>query len=116
VEMLRQEYQNLLGQAEPAQGEQAKDRAYIELLLAASGTDLSRPATRTVARSLEPLSEREREILGFLCDGISNKEIALRLFVSENTIKFHLKKVFAKLDVRSRSQAINTARELRLVR
>lgn len=116
VEMLRQEYQNLLGQAEPAQGEQAKDRAYIELLLAASGTDLSRPATRTVARSLEPLSEREREILCFLCDGISNKEIALRLFVSENTIKFHLKKVFAKLDVRSRSQAINTARELRLVR
>lgn len=60
--------------------------------------------------------EREREILGFLCDGISNKEIASCLFVTENTIKLHLKKVFAKLDVRSRSQAIHTARALRLVK
>ena len=116
VEMLRQEYQTLLGQPDD---KQAAERNYIELLLAASGTDLSRPAARaglSAGQSLEPLSEREREILGFLCDGISNKEIASRLFVSENTIKFHLKKVFAKLDVRSRSQAINTARELRLVK
>lgn len=79
VEMLRQEYQNMLGQPDD---KQAAERNYIELLLAASGTDLSRPAARaglSAEQSLEPLSEREREILGFLCDGISNKEIASRL-------------------------------------
>jgi LuxR family maltose regulon positive regulatory protein len=49
--------------------------------------------------------------LRFLCQGIPNKEMATRLFVSENTIKFHLKNIYAKLDVRNRSQAIIAARE-----
>lgn len=116
--MLRQEYQCLLAQHDVATPSPtlAEERAYLERLLAACGIDLSRPAPQAGARELEPLSEREKEILRYLCEGVSNKDIAARLFVSENTIKFHLKKVFAKLDVRNRSQAINAAHDLHLVR
>ena len=46
---------------------------------------------------------------------MANKEIAARLYVSENTVKFHLKNIYSKLGVNSRVQAINAARTLRLV-
>ncbi|WP_253950360.1 LuxR C-terminal-related transcriptional regulator [Methylibium sp. T29] len=46
---------------------------------------------------------------------MANKEIASRLFVSENTVKFHLKNIYSKLGVSGRVQAINAARTLRLV-
>ena len=64
---------------------------------------------------LESLTQRETEILVFLANGVSNKEIAKRLFVSENTVKFHLKNVYSKLVVGSRLQAINAARRMGLV-
>lgn len=52
------------------------------------------------------LSQREQEILRLVCSGASNREISERLFLSENTVKFHLKNLYAKLDVKSRAQAI----------
>lgn len=52
------------------------------------------------------LSQREHEILWLVCNGASNREISERLFLSENTVKFHLKNLYAKLDVKSRAQAI----------
>ncbi len=51
-------------------------------------------------------------MLIFLANGVSNKEMAQRLFVSENTVKFHLKNVYSKLGVVTRLQAINAARQL----
>jgi LuxR family maltose regulon positive regulatory protein len=51
-------------------------------------------------------------MLIFLANGISNKEMAQKLFVSENTVKFHLKNVYSKLGVSNRLQAINAARQL----
>ena len=89
------------------------DRDYIELLLEASGTDLGRQAAGNALT--EALSEREKEMLHFLLDGTTNREIAGRLFVSENTVKFHLKNIYSKLGVGNRLQAINTARALRLI-
>lgn len=51
------------------------------------------------------LSDREIEILQLLANGLSNKEIAAKLFLSVNTIKVHLRNVFAKIDVQSRTEA-----------
>lgn len=57
----------------------------------------------------ETLSEREIEVLRHVADGRANKEIAARLRVSEDTIKGHLKTIFAKLDARDRTHAVTVA-------
>jgi LuxR family maltose regulon positive regulatory protein len=57
----------------------------------------------------DSLSDREAEIVAHLADGASNKLIARRLGLTENTIKFHLKKVYAKLGVSTRRQAVARA-------
>lgn len=60
------------------------------------------------------LSQREQEILRLLCCGASNREISEKLFLSENTVKFHLKNLYLKLDVKNRAQAIlKTQQDLR---
>jgi DNA-binding CsgD family transcriptional regulator len=61
------------------------------------------------------ITEREREVLQLLADGRSNKEIAARLGLSPNTVKTHLARLFEKLRVTRRTQAIVLARELGLV-
>lgn len=63
---------------------------------------------------LEPLSSREIEILALMADGLSNAEIASRLFLSPNTLKSHTQNIYGKLDVHSRMQAVNKGRELKL--
>jgi len=61
------------------------------------------------------ISGRELEVLGLLAAGGSNKEIARRLEVSPNTVKTHLTKLFAKLEARRRTEAIQKARELGMI-
>ena len=61
------------------------------------------------------LSDRELEVLKLVADGLSNKEIAAKLFVSVNTVKTHLKKVYEKLDVNRRTQAVEKAKSLQLI-
>lgn len=56
------------------------------------------------------ITPRELEILEALAAGLSNKEIAARLFVSENTVKTHAARVFAKLSARRRTQAVQLAK------
>jgi ATP/maltotriose-dependent transcriptional regulator MalT len=53
----------------------------------------------------EPLSEREREVLQWLSAGASNREIAGRLYITENTVKRHIYNIFGKLNVSNRTQA-----------
>ncbi|PLK45215.1 helix-turn-helix transcriptional regulator [Emticicia sp. TH156] len=61
------------------------------------------------------LSKRELEVLELMASGLSNQEIAGKLFVSLNTVKTHTSNVFEKLDVKRRTQAIEKARRLSLI-
>ena len=60
----------------------------------------------TVKQSFPDLSQREGEVLELLCKGGNYKEIAEKLFVSPNTVRFHLKNIYKKLQVRSRHEAV----------
>ncbi len=64
---------------------------------------------------LDPLSEREQEILQLIAEGQSNEEVGRTLYISMGTVKTHLKHIYGKLDVHTRTQAIACARELRLL-
>lgn len=61
------------------------------------------------------LSKREMDVLVLMTQGLSNQEIADKLFVSTNTIKTHTSNLFAKLDVKRRTAAVEAARKLGLV-
>jgi len=63
----------------------------------------------------EDLTPREMEVLQALAQGLNNREIADRLFISEKTVKTHITSIFSKLDVKDRSQAILYAIQKRLV-
>jgi DNA-binding CsgD family transcriptional regulator len=82
-----------------------------EVRVAAEG-----PFVRDAAR-LETLgiTPRELEILELIAQGLSNKEIASQLFVSENTVKTHSSRVFDKLNARRRTQAVQFAKEQGLI-
>ena len=74
-----------------------------EELLAAPGPDGLVPPAETGGDALTP---REHEVLEMLAEGLSNKEIAWRMNISEHTVKFHVASVFAKLDVSTRTEAV----------
>lgn len=61
------------------------------------------------------ISKREHEVLELMATGLSNQEIADKLFVSLNTIKTHLSNLFIKLDVKRRTQAVQKAKEIGLI-
>jgi LuxR family transcriptional regulator, maltose regulon positive regulatory protein len=86
---------------------------YLAKLLAALAREDAAPAADE--RLPEPLSERELEVLALVAAGMSNKEIAGRLFVSVTTVKTHINNLYRKLDARSRIQAVARARELGLI-
>lgn len=88
---------------------------FVERLIEASRIGLYRRRKIGAAPPLEPLTDREVEILRLLGSGVSNREMADRIFVSENTIKFHLKNIYSKLAVGGRFQAINAARAMGLI-
>jgi DNA-binding CsgD family transcriptional regulator len=62
------------------------------------------------------ITPREHEILGLIAEGLSNREIGARVFISENTVKTHSSRLFDKLGVSRRVQAVQRARELGLIR
>ncbi len=61
------------------------------------------------------ISKREHEVLELMAQGLSNQEIADKLFVSLNTIKTHSSNLFLKLEVKRRTQAVQKGKELRLI-
>ena len=61
------------------------------------------------------LSKRELEVLQHMAEGLSNSEIAEKLFVSLNTVKTHSSKIFEKLDVKRRTQAVEKAKRIGII-
>jgi LuxR family maltose regulon positive regulatory protein len=91
--------------------------AYTQRLLAAFPFDeaeQSAPSSPPDGETglIEPLSERELEVLELIATGISNQEVASRLFLSLNTIKVHTRNIYSKLGVNNRIQAVARARGL----
>jgi len=64
---------------------------------------------------IEPISDRELEVLRLFAEGLSNQEIADKLIISLGTVKAHSSNIYRKLDVRNRAQAVITAQELKLL-
>ena len=90
---------------------------YVRRLLAALPVDEAggavSPATRVGgSRLAEPLSSRELEVLALIAKGLTNQEIAARLYLSLHTVKAHARTIYAKLGVSSRTQAVARGRAL----
>lgn len=80
--------------------------AFAEGLLAARGADGAASAS---AETVEPLSPSETRVLQLVVAGLSNRELGERLFISENTVKTHLRHIYAKTGARNRAEAIRYA-------
>jgi LuxR family maltose regulon positive regulatory protein len=99
--------------------------AYVTRLLAAFGTEEQEDAVTeerppptlapSVSPLLEPLSERELEVLRLLKTSLSSTGIAQELFISVSTVRSHIKNIYGKLDVHSRYEAVARAEQLNLL-
>ena len=97
-----------------AGGEALLAPAVTKRLLERFAATLPEPEER--APALATLTERERDVLKLVAAGLSNAEIAARLFLGETTVKTHVSSVLRKLDLRDRVQAVVLAYEAGLVR
>ncbi len=94
---------------------------YVRRLLAAFPQDDGSPQPERVHPAgqsevlIEPLSDRELEVLRLIDQGLSNSEIAAKLVLSTGTVKVHSHNIFSKLGVSNRTQAVNKARALGLI-
>jgi LuxR family maltose regulon positive regulatory protein len=102
-------------------------RGYVERILAAFSRSQSPgtargeqlapdlPAGIEPLALIEPLTDRELDVLRLMAEGLKYKEIAERLFISLNTVRSHVKAIYGKLNVNNRTQAIEIARQLRIL-
>jgi ATP/maltotriose-dependent transcriptional regulator MalT len=94
--------------------ESKDDHAGITNIITRVGDDRFFASVRTVGaeRSVLQLSPREKEVLAFVAQGMSNKEIGQALFISPVTVKVHVRHIFEKLGVRSRAAAALRAAQI----
>jgi LuxR family maltose regulon positive regulatory protein len=85
------------------------------LLAVARAMTTAESARFGTAALIEPLTQRELEVLRLVADGCSNQEIAGRLVLSLHTVRRHISNIFTKLGVNSRTQALAAARQLQLL-
>ena len=84
---------------------------YLHKLLASFG-DQKKSSSLSAQPLIEPLSERELEILQLIAEGLTNQEIGSQLYLSLNTVKAHTRNIYGKLGVNSRTQAAARGRTL----
>lgn len=103
---------------------EAAERAYVDSLIARLEAELESARTEAEAgrgdpsaaeRLIEPLTDKERALLQEIGLGAANRELAAKLQLTEGTVKVYLSRVYAKLGVSSRTQALSRARELGLL-
>ena len=88
----------------------AKDEAIVSPVMASRLlAEFQQPGGKKPEKEPSTLSLREREVLQLVAEGASNKEIALKLFISETTVKAHLRSILEKLHVRNRTEAVAKA-------
>ena len=99
-------------------GVRAAAPAFVDALLAHAGIPAGRVGGRPGLGAqplIEPLSERELEVLALIAEGLTNAEIGRRLFIATGTVKRHVNTIYGKLDVHGRIEAIARARDLHLI-
>lgn len=97
------------------EGENALDPGLAMQLLTRLSTEVEKPAPEQRTEDLPALTGREKEVLRHLVLGETNREISENLFLSEGTVKAHVRRVIRKLDVSDRTQAAVRATEMGLV-
>jgi len=96
--------------------EQEELVAYIKRLIdSREASSLSTWSFWAAARQADALTDREKKVMELLAKGHSNQKIAEIMVVSQSTVKFHLKNIYLKLGVHTRTQAIARGGELRLI-
>ena len=105
---------------QPAREWTLRQRAYLARLLQAfpanpPAHDVAPSAARPAAGLIEPLSERELEILRMITAGMNTQAIARKLIIAPGTVKAHIASLYRKLDVHSRTEAVAAARALGLL-
>ena len=103
--------------------EDGKIKEYIHKLLSAFsdkefhpfGSAQDKPSALSPQPLIEPLSDREIEVLQLIAEGQTNQEIASRFYLSLNTVKTHTRNIYGKLNVHSRTQATVRSQELGLL-
>jgi LuxR family maltose regulon positive regulatory protein len=97
-------------------GEKAVMKRYCHTLLTAFAAQAeTQPSSPNPQPLVDPLSERELEILALIAAGLKNKEIAEQLVISVNTVLYHNKNIYSKLGVNKRAMAIAQAKEIGLI-
>ncbi|MCP5100959.1 MAG: hypothetical protein GY943_35870 [Chloroflexi bacterium] len=94
---------------------QSEHGTYVNNILRAMNKPSTRLAHTLKDTLIEPLSERETEIMQLVADGLSNREIATQLVITIGTVKSHTNHIYSKLGVKSRTQAIVMANKLGLI-
>lgn len=109
---LRHQLGEAVYQAAWERGSHQNLETVIRTLLSEPGDTLHPAANQAL---IEPLSEREGEVLRLIAEGLSNREIARRLVLSVGTVKVHTRNIYGKLNVNSRTQALAQAVKFRLL-
>ena len=95
--------------------------AALPAICGGGGKSSTAPVLRALARySIDApvplLSDRELEVLECMVDGLTTQQMAVRLFISENTVKTHVRHIFEKLEVSNRAEAVGKAMQMGLVK
>ncbi|QPC83342.1 AAA family ATPase [Phototrophicus methaneseepsis] len=116
VTRLRDELVHELGE-EAYQAASERDVLDLETVIKSilDEANISKPHAKARYALLEPLSDRELEVLQLVAEGLSNREIAERLVLSTGTVKVHTRNIYGKLSVNNRTQAVMRATEMNLL-